>query len=615
MSQKLYEEALADAKKVTEVAENNAKNAILEAVLPRIRSLIERELLTEDAVEDDMLLDDPMHPMTSDDPTGAPDVVVAPDVDVAVADAITPPDEEGKMTLDLDALGTEVDDGSVEPPMFGANDSDEYELSMESADTLKVIRANTIKNHSDLISRFKMTAQAAKKLAVAGRLVRESAEYRTQITRMISRVENMYEYVQESVSDPDKKETYSSKLEKLFQDLKKLQETAMSKTKKNRLYEEDETQMDLDVDAGGDEGADADGELTLKLTGLPDDVELDDVGVDLVAGDDDMGGEDDLDVDMGDDEGGDDMGDLDLGGDDQGSQLESVLRLSDDTVVEIDEGMLRREIARMAKLQEDVGGPPEETDANGHGTPANVLDDFGGADEEGEPILDVDVEADPTAEPLGEMDEEDEAPMDEMDYMETDMPMESAKKKLAFEARLQKRAKAQAAKLKAEARKSSGKRLTAVKAAYNKVAKRFNESLVRSKKLQKQLAESASKGMRSNSAPKRSGGNDLQLRKKLAESNLNNVKLAYANKVLQSESLTRRQKAQVIKRLDDCVTPREAKLVYESVAPAKASRPGSLSEGANRGSGSRATRSGGSSQTLNEGFETDRWAKLAGITK
>ena len=47
MSKQLYEEALADVKSLKEVAEDNAKRALIEAVTPRIRDLIERQLLKE----------------------------------------------------------------------------------------------------------------------------------------------------------------------------------------------------------------------------------------------------------------------------------------------------------------------------------------------------------------------------------------------------------------------------------------------------------------------------------------------------------------------------------------------------------------------------------------
>jgi len=69
MSNKVFEEAIADAKKLREVAEANAKKAVLEAVTPKIREFIESELLesqeekaeeSEDAQEEseDITLDE-----------------------------------------------------------------------------------------------------------------------------------------------------------------------------------------------------------------------------------------------------------------------------------------------------------------------------------------------------------------------------------------------------------------------------------------------------------------------------------------------------------------------------------------------------------------------------
>ena len=40
MTSNLYEEAIADARKLREIAEQNAKNAIVEAVTPKIRELV-----------------------------------------------------------------------------------------------------------------------------------------------------------------------------------------------------------------------------------------------------------------------------------------------------------------------------------------------------------------------------------------------------------------------------------------------------------------------------------------------------------------------------------------------------------------------------------------------
>lgn len=54
MSNKVFEEAIADAKKLREVAEANAKKAVLEAVTPKIRDFIESELLANSNDEKDL---------------------------------------------------------------------------------------------------------------------------------------------------------------------------------------------------------------------------------------------------------------------------------------------------------------------------------------------------------------------------------------------------------------------------------------------------------------------------------------------------------------------------------------------------------------------------------
>jgi hypothetical protein len=55
MSQSLYEEAIAEARRLTEMAEQNAKNKIIDAVTPQIKRLIEQELM---GGEDDLEMDD-----------------------------------------------------------------------------------------------------------------------------------------------------------------------------------------------------------------------------------------------------------------------------------------------------------------------------------------------------------------------------------------------------------------------------------------------------------------------------------------------------------------------------------------------------------------------------
>jgi len=650
MSKQLFEEALADVKKVKQVAEDNAKRAILEAVTPRIRDFIDRALLQEDehAQVDLVPGKNPPgheHPDNSEGGAGSGEDMVVTDVDVfsvddvddsVPPDAITAPDAEGKVTLDIDALCSTEPGAAVPPPQFGApapSPEDEYEINLESIDALQPVLSAAKKkiiSPRELTGRINKMIEQVNLFTKAGKAVRGTSSFSEQIAQMISNVENMYDYVQESVTDSRKKSSYETTLEAGFKVLNKLQEsmTMSQKTNKRRMNEAD---------------------VTLKLTGLPDDVDLDTVGVDLITGEEDEdGGGDDLDLDGldgGDEDGGGqggddvDLGDLGMGdqsdSDEGDTQMEN-RRLSDDTIVEIDENMLRREISRMRNLR-------EETDPQSWGNGPDHFDSFGGGKDDGE-ALDaeiVDKSTSPGALPLGEADGEDLEEQDDLDESddleesddmeEADMPpaavqVAEAKKRIAFEKKLQERAKSRARSLKKEAAvaksRRNARRFNECKKEYAVVAKRFNESVSRSKKASQIVAVATRKlqESRSNSRTARPAENTVEnasLRKKLAETNLFNAKLLYTNKLLQNEQLTSRQKAQVIQQLDTAKTSREAKLVYESLANTLAGSSKTVNESADRkvlGSGSRATRPS-STQSLNEGYEAERWAKLAGIVK
>jgi len=113
---------------------------------------------------------------------------------------------------------------------------------------------------------------------------------------------------------------------------------------------------------------------------------------------------------------------------------------------------------------------------------------------------------------------------------------------------------------KQQAKKQSKK----MQEAYNFYASKFNESVARTNKLKNMLSEAVRRGRALNSSSARNAESD-KLRAKLAETNLFNTKLLYANKVLQNESFTKSQKAEIIERLDEARSDREVKLVFESL--------------------------------------------------
>jgi hypothetical protein len=656
MTKQLYEEALADVKKLKEVAEDNAKRALLEAVTPRIRDLIENQLLGELGMDEleadpDKLLTDELPSSSKIDSFEHVPMSPVPGLgdSKSSADSISVPDEEGKVTLDLDSLRIPS--------------TEEYELSMESVESLGMLMKSG--ETRDLDNRIKDIQRQVSIVASTSKLVKETRSFSDVLSTLISEVEDTYSYLQANLQDSHKKSSYESILENHYSTLKQLMEQKMKK----RLS----TLSEADV--------------TLKLTGMPDELDLDSIGVDLITGDeegDEEGGEEggeDLDLGSGEGEEGDDeeSDELDLGGDEdsedseeEGSEdkMES-RRLSDDTIVEIDENMLRREIGRMKALREAADMPKNAPKGNDAGEVADGFED----DDLGDPFTDINLregddeevedkkeaksevyELDELEEDMDEMDEMDD--MDEMDELDqaygegddmkhqaTDhsnddpqtnkqnrMP-EALRRKISAELAIQTEAKkkatmakkkqteqqkkAQQAK-KMQEKQQAKKQAKKMAEAYNFYATKFNESVARSNKLKGMLAEAARKGATLNGGTEKSPAAETDLRNKLAETNLFNAKLLFTNKLLQNESLTKRQKAEVIERLDEAKNEREVKLVYESLIKTLAGSTNKITESADRGvmgSSSRPARPASATNTLNEGFESDRWARLAGIVK
>ena len=573
MSKQLYEEALADVRKVTEVAEDNAKRAILEAVTPRIRELIERELLNEDSSEDD-----------EDD------------------------DEDEKVLTDktnesLNAIGGPKSEDSSPSPGDGTTGSLSGEDDKEE-DSEEVEKEKPTFTKESLNSHLSLVDSVTKQMLNADESILIKNSTKSKITRMISKLENMYEYVQESVKDLKVRRSYEDKLESRFQVLNGLQELAMKKVK-DLLREagEDELGMGADLDAepagdemggeeldlsdeGGEEGSE--GELTLTIKGLGD-VNPEDVEIDVVGGEED--GEEDLDLDT--EEGGEEGMEMGPEEPEEGGMGESLSRLSDDTIVEIDENMLRKEISRMKRLREEASST-KPGDANGHGVGPNEFDDFGGAESEGDPWEGAEVT---TAK------------------NESRIPAQNLQRRIAFEKKLQDRTKQLATELREEAsNESNPRRVKELRTRYTRLKTRFNESLTRMQKFQKVLAEAKSNQSSNRTATNRSAdATTLMLRKRLAEENLRNAKLTFANKILQSE-LSNGQKRQLVKKIDEARNVGQVKALYEKIVK---SMNKVVSEGVESrellGSSSKTARPG--STQISEGFETDRWATLAGINK
>jgi len=631
MSKELYEEAIADLKKVKEVAEDNAKRAIVEAVAPRIRELIEKELLGESV--DDL----PEEGMGCE----------------------SEEENDDKILTDKKPSGTEEENKDA-----GVEETLQVDESIEDVVSPSAVVADEVEQKLLYIE------EMLDKLSTS--YVFESKAFGLSLIRINEMVEAIYGYIQECVEDPNVRLGYGLKLRKCLNKLEKLQETKMNR---DLLNEED---------------------VALTITGLPDDLDLEGLGVTLQTGEEEgeeapEGGEGAEEAEEAEEaegeeapEGGEEELDLDLGGEEgaegeEAEKTEESIRLSDDMIVEIDEGMLRREISRMKSLREahaeghDVqawghaaGDVSDEFEDEDMGEPLDLnitealdeldeeldeLDELDGAASQGAPseTEDYTAEAKPSLDVEEEVDEascgeevstdEDLEEMMGQAYDSSDkqhspaaqpnrQTRESVRFEMAKELKLQESLRLRAVQLKKlyeSTKKSATKASTLlerkeashkgaqVKKAYAETADRYNASVARFNKLSRALEEGSIKNVRSNNnvKPGASAGSDT-LRKKLAETNLLNAKLLFTNKLLQAESLTARQKAQIIEQLDSAETIREAKLVYESLSKALIKTRTTVTEGRILGSSSQTTRAA-STQTLNEGVEAERWARLAGI--
>lgn len=643
MSKQLYEEAIADLKKVKEIAEDNAKRAIVEAVAPRIRELIEKELLGESSEMDEEEKPEP----TIDPKTGKPLITG----EKSSEEESKKPDEKSEALSFSEVVGS---DESVE-------DVSEPDLNEE------------LDNFAGVDKKLLYVEKMLNKLTDVKNQVNESTTA-SKISVLNESIDMIYDYVQNHVEDPNVRLGYGLRLKKCLEKLENFQETKM---KRNLLGEEKVTI-----------------ELNLPGVELEDDA-LEGASVDLVREEEEEGSEaeeseeEDLDLDLG-EEPSEGEEEAPSEGEDEG--LLEALHLNDDAVVEIDESMLRREIAAMRLIREAEAVPSTD----GEAPSADEFDDFGGAEEHDDALdlelsegydeaeghdddevlevvadeegadatdggaaanlneLDLDeVMVDESEESESEEDEEGHEDLDEMEGMgqgedkralggrgahdveqsqkQPRQPAaESVRSQMASELKVQESLRTRASQLKklyesykkssvgAQTlleRKEAATRSDEIKAAYVKTAERYNASVKLFNKLSQSLSEGAEKNSkRSNNDAKSAASTDQvnMLSKKLAETNLFNAKLLFTNKLLQTESLTARQKAQVIEQLDAAETIREAKLVYESLAKALVKPRKTVTEGRVLGSSSRATRPA-STQTLNEGVEAERWARLAGI--
>ena len=496
MSSTIYKEALADAKKLREVAEQSAKNAIIDAVTPKIRTMIENQLVGDpdtmpdnaDVVQD---LADEMHESSGLGQGNRADVVVD----------LTDPDS---LTI--------------------SSGEEDVILTPESAMKLsQLARTNESNNKDQIELKIHRLRERLASLMSEDGTIKSSEKLLTlteDVKKTYSQLYNFENILAESVFD------------RMQEQLEALYGLIINSNSRNESMTEEKT-MSRNRRRGRGDNFLEEAELRLILN-LPE------------AEDDDLDGAD-VSVDLGEEEEEFDV-DIDLSDEDEEFEEEEV---------EVEEG-----IDEWFVIDDDLLAENDD-------------------DDDDEPELE-ETQVDVEVEEVDDLEEFDEDVYTESTrYLHDDTVLEISESMLKRE-------------------------------------------LQRMTRLSESPRTRTPRTRRPRSA--QNGGNvrELQhavkeLRGQLSESNLFNAKLLYANKLLQQEGLTSKQKVALVEALDEARSLREVRLIYKSLV-SKSPKTGRRRIGEQAksrqvlGSASRTTRSGASSKRDAQISEAKRWAVLAGIT-
>ena len=580
MAHDLYSDAILEAKKLRTMAEEAAKNRIIDAVTPRIRRLIENQLLVEgddlvdeeppeDVVDDIELPEEPdamaVPDTSSVDDFGTTDLAAAVD-SVIDAPAAPPPavhsepqstdsSDGPKISIGADGeIEIEVDGLSIEVEKSEGDSDDSLMLDQPVAEALSSA-LNKLHARRKLSGQINAIHEKIDFLNRALELARQDATARQR-----KRVSNIFEALARKVVSLKRQAILSeqngvsvieeiNKLDTIIEEMDQMSRRNRSRRGNRSIFdflfedsvEETEGLEEGDEELEAEEGAE-EVDVDAASTALEDLGAA--LGLEVAVGEEGEEGEEDL----------EDLGDEELGGEEEVELPEADV----EEVYEIDEVALRRELRRLRRLNEN-----DPVDGSGDSS-------FGGGEAGDEPFIEVDEDdlLNALADELGD------APTPTVGASSTggtDAMTTESRRRLA---RLRSR--------RTSTRNSSQRSSTRAASRQIKEYKRVVGAL---------------KGQ-------------------LSEMNLFNAKLLYANKLMQNRDLTPRQQRAIVEALDNAKTLREAKLLYKSLTTSLNKRgrsSGRLSEGAvrARGSSSVPTRT---AQPANNGVgEKDRWAVLAGL--
>ena len=563
----LYKDAIADARKLREAAEQNAKNRIIEAVTPQLRRLIESQIAegSEELMDDD----------TATDLLDVGDTLDLLDDEVELEEpAAEPMDlDMGSMDIASDGLGS-VEIVPDEPEV----DAKEYEDESQNKSVHVNITVEAKRNH---LLRHR-----------ALRLVKALSEAKTRTQR--NKIRKELKLLRQALIITENRQ--NKRLAKNITVILKESNIMRRRRRNSWLFEDaegdspenaEDLDLDLDDDLGDieDDGGSSGGSKGDAMRTLFGDDEAEEIAAEIMDG----GSDDDGEEASEEEDSMDDLGDLD----DLEEGYETIEETDDNDdcdagadEVQIDESMLRRAL-RQSRRRRTTSRRRTSRRVNesrkariararrrrrlAEGEAKAMASQFGGGKAGQEMFVDVDENTllNALAEELGGHGNG-TAAQGSASKMAGHFGGGSVKSGVVMEARKHRRTKRALNETKRVAKKNA------------------------------RIARAA--------------------RAELKESNLFNAKLLYVTKIMQQHKLNNKQQRAIIEAMDNAKTQREAKLLFTSLNESLNKRSASkLNEGRRNLNESRTSYSNRSLQSgqapRGNAIELDRWAVLAGIKK
>ena len=334
MNKTLYEEAIADAKQLRELAEDAAKNRVIEAVMPQIRDLVNRRILGE---------------QLEDEAIAAEILGVDPGSDLDIEDEVS--EENLGAVINVSAQGDVNID--VEPE-FSEDEESEEELVLDDtmAEALGRLIRGDIELEPTIEERVVVLERRVAKLRSINMCVSKQSLTESQKTRLnLSFIHCLREALKlrstNILNEQNTQDNLERRLSAIIKEMKQ-----MSKSNRRNifdfLFEEDEKKKMGELEEA---------ELSLELedeevTELADAEDADAVDAALadILGDVEIAlgtvvGEEEPTEEVEEEETDEEL-------DFDGEEVEATEEETVEEVYEIDEGMLRREIRRLRRLRE-----------------------------------------------------------------------------------------------------------------------------------------------------------------------------------------------------------------------------------------------------------------------